>query len=335
MALAHAFDHIVHQLGGQGDIAAAELPLQLGPALHDVLIPLFLLKPGTDLIAGLTGAHQGEPVPVRAAARLFGGEDLNDLTGFDLVIQGDNALIHLGADHPVAHLAVDGIGKVDDSGAQGQVDHVPFGGEDEDLLGDQVALNGVDQVCDVLALRLVLQHLANPGQTVIQGGVVCIPGRHAQLIFPMGRDAVLCRVVHLPGADLHLEGHAGLCDDGGVQRLVHVGLGHGDVVLKPARQGLEHIVDNAQHIVAVLNGIHDDPHGKYIVDFLKGLSLDKHFAVDAVNALDPALDVHIGNGDLHPAADQSLCILDKLLPAFAAGGQVLLDLPVGLGVQVL
>ena len=93
------------------------------------------------------------------------------------------------------------------------------------------------------------------------------PGRHAQLIFPMGRDAVLCRVVHLPGADLHLKGHTGLCDDGGVQRLVHVGLGHGDVVLKPARQRLEHIVDNAQHVVAVLNGIHDDPHGKYIVDF--------------------------------------------------------------------
>ena len=165
--LAHTLDHILHQLGRQLNIAPFKLPLQLRLAFYNVFVPLFLLKPGADLVAGLAGAHQGEPVPVGSLARLLGGEDFNDLPGLHFIIQGHNALIHLGANHPVAHSTVNGIGKVDDRGAQGQVDHIPFRGEHKDLFRNEIALNGVDQIGDILAFRLVFQHLANPGQAVV------------------------------------------------------------------------------------------------------------------------------------------------------------------------
>ena len=335
MALAHALDHVVHQLAGELDVAALELPFQLGLALHDVLVPLLLFEPGADFVAGLAGAHQREPVPVGALARLFGGEDFDNLAGFHLIVQGDDALVHLGANHPVAHGAVYGVGKVDDGGAQRQVDDVPSGGEHEHLLGDEVAFDGVHQVGDVLAFGLVFQHLANPGQAVVQGGVVGVLGGHAQLVLPVGGDAVLGGVVHLPGADLHLEGDARLGDNRGVQGLVHVGLGHGDVVLKPVGQGLEHIVDDAQHVVAVLDGVHNDAHGEHVVNLVEGLALDEHLPVDAINAFHTALDVHVRDGHLHPAADKGLGVLDELLAAVAAGCQIVLNFPVGQGVQVL
>ena len=335
VAPTHAFDHIVHQFPGHADIAALKLPLQLRLSLDDVFIPLFFFKPSADLVPGLAGAHQGEPVPVGAFPRLFGSDDLDDLAGFHLVVQGDDPFVHFGADHPVAHGAVDGIGEVDDRGAHGQVDNVPLGGEYEHFLGDQVAFDRVNKVCNVLAFRLVFQHLADPGQPVIQSRVVRILGGHPQFILPVGRDAVFRCVVHLPGADLHLERHPGLGDHGGVQGLVHIGLGHGNIVFEPVGQGLEHIVDNAQDVIAVLNGIHDDPHRKHIVDLFKALALDEHLPVNAVNALHTAFNIHVGDGDLHPAADHSLGILDELFSAVAAGGEVVLDLLVGQRVQVL
>ena len=60
---------------------------------------------------------------------------------------------------------------------------------------------------DVLRFLLVFQHLANPGQALLQALVspwLDMPS----LVLPVGGDAVLGGVVHLPGADLHLEGDA-------------------------------------------------------------------------------------------------------------------------------
>ena len=65
-----------------------------------------------------------------------------------------------------------------------------------------------------LGVLLVLQQAADPGEGVLGAQFLVL---QALLVFPVGRHAVLGHVVHLPGADLHLEGDALLTDDGGVE----------------------------------------------------------------------------------------------------------------------
>ena len=90
----------------------------------------------------------------------------------------------------------------------------------------------MEQVAGVLADALVFQQLADPGQALVQLIVAIQPF----LVLPVGGNAILCLFIHLAGADLHLKGDALVADDGGVQALVAVGLGGGDIILKAVGQ---------------------------------------------------------------------------------------------------
>ena len=57
---------------------------------------------------------------------------------------------------------------------------------------------------------------------------------------------------------LHLEGDTVLAHHGGVEALVHIGLGRADIVLEAAQNGLIQVVDDAQHIVAAVSYTHLD-----------------------------------------------------------------------------
>ena len=181
---------------------------------------------------------------------------------------------------------MDGVGKVDDGRSRGQIDDVAFRRKSEHLLGQQLAFDVPQQVTGVLALPLAFQKLAHPGDAVVQ----LIFRAHARLVFPVGRHAVFGGLVHLPGTDLHLKGNSLMSDDRRVQRLVHVGLGCGDIVLKAAGDGMVHVVDDAQRIVAFAHCVQNDAHRVHIVNFLKRAVLHIHLAVDAVYALDALFD---------------------------------------------
>ena len=127
----------------------------------------------------------------------------------------------------------------------------------------------------------------------------------------MRRDTVFRRTVHLVGPDLDLKWLSGAADQRGVQRLVHVGLGHGDIVLEPSGNRLVHLVDHAQGRVAVLYRLHHDAHRKQIVDLVHRLVLVHHFLINAEEVLDPAayrgLDIRL----LHMPLDFRDDFLDK------------------------
>ena len=181
---------------------------------------------------------------------------------------------------------MDRIGKIDAGSAGGQVDDIALGGKGKHFLRQQVALEVVQQIAGILADALVFQQLAHPCQTFVQL-VVAI---QTFFILPVGRNAVLGLLVHLAGADLHLKGDALVADDGGVQALVAIGLGSGDIVLEAVGQRMVHIVDEAQSAVALGQRIQNDTHRIDVVDLIKGLVLHDGLAIDAVNALDAALD---------------------------------------------
>ena len=323
-------EHVLGGDGGQGEAHVLELRLEGGAAGGDVLLPPLLLEPLADLVAGLVGLADLHPVPAGAMGRL-GGDNLHNVAVFQRGVEGDHAAVDLGPGHVVAHGGVDVVGEVDGGGPGGQVDHVPAGGEDEHLVGEEIHPHGAHELLGVHVL-LALQQLAHPLEGLLgaQLGV-----GHALLVLPVGGDAVLGGVVHLPGADLHLEGDALPADDGGVEGLVAVGLGGGDIVLEPAQHGVEQVVDDAQDIVALGHVVDDDPEGIEVEDLVHGLVLGIHLAVDGVDMLHPAVDGAADALLVQPVLDALLDARQKLLMGGGAGGQLVGNLPVADGIQVL
>ena len=193
----------------------------------------------------------------------------------------------------MAHLGVDGVREVDGCRTGGQVDHVALRGEHEDPALVQVDLQSFHELARVCALLLPLQHLAQPGQF---GLVVALLGS-AVLVPPVGSDPVLGRAVHLMGPDLHLEGPALRAYNGGVKRLVHVELGHGDVILESPGDGPPLRMQRAERRVAVANRVDQDPDAHQVVDLVEFLPPQDHLLVHGIQVLGPpfylGLDLHL------------------------------------------
>ena len=66
------------------------------------------------------------------------------------------------------------------------------------------------------------------------------------LVAPVGRDPVFGQGVHLGRPDLDLEAALVLGQDGRVQGLVEVGLGHGDEIAEPAGNGRPVLMNEAR-----------------------------------------------------------------------------------------
>ena len=284
----------------QTDAHVPQLILKHGTAAQDVLLPALFLVPLLDLGAGRAALDKVQPVAAGAGGG-FGGADLDDVTVLQHGIIRNDPPVDLCADHVVADIRVNAVGKVNRGGAGGEVDDIPFGREDEDLVGEHVDLQVVDKVGGV-GFLLALQQTPDPGELVLVAGAQRAAAV-AHLILPVGGNAVLGGVVHFPGPDLDLEGNAFRADDGGVDALVHVGLGGGDIVLETAGNGLEHVVDDAQHVVAVGNGVHDHTEGAEVEDAVERQLLGIHLAVDAVDVLDAAEDGGMDPFLLEPDAD--------------------------------
>src|SRR5260370_42706491 len=69
---------------------------------------LLPLEPLPDLLARAGRADHRDPVARRAAGGLA-RDDLDDVAGLELVVEGDDAAVHLRADGPVADVGVDSV----------------------------------------------------------------------------------------------------------------------------------------------------------------------------------------------------------------------------------
>ena len=139
--------------------------------------------------------------------------------------------------------------------------------------------------------------------------------------------------MHFPGADLHLERHAVLAEHGRVQGLVHIRLGVRDIVLEPSGHGAEHVVDNAQTVVAVDDRIYDDADGKDVIDLVEVFVLHIHFAVYAVHAFYAPVDRRVMNDRGNALAYFFLCFLQKTEPLAAQGVKRFFNIGIGDGIE--
>ena len=159
----------------------------------------------------------------------------------------------------VAHLCVDAIGKVNGNGALGQVDNISLRGEDKDFVREDIHLHSLEVFLGVRVLLLEVHHLTEPGHLLIH--FAASPDALASfLVLPVGSHTKLRYLVHGKGANLDFQripaGH-----NRGMQGLVAVGLGHSNIVLETARNGLPHGMDDPQDPVTVLDAFHQDADG--------------------------------------------------------------------------
>ncbi len=210
---------VVHRLGELGQHRRAVELLdrqaflaqslgQLVAAVLDGVLAALPAEPLADLVAGPGGDDDLQPVPARTGRRDLGGEDLDAVARAELGVERHQAPVDPGPDAAVADLGVDGVGEVDRRGTDRQGDDVALGGEDEDLVLLEVELQRLEELGGVGGLLLPVDDALQPGH---------VGGRRPLLVAPVGGDAPLGPVVHLRGADLHLEGLALGPDDGGVQ----------------------------------------------------------------------------------------------------------------------
>ena len=153
------------------------------------------------------------------------------------------------------------------------------------------------------------------------------------LVRPVRGDAPLGPLVHLAGADLHLDRPALRPDHRGVQALVEVELGHRDVVLEATHHRPPTTVDAAERGVAVLDRVDDHAHRDEVEDVVELAALDDHLLVDAPQVLaapgDLGLDAELGE----PGSDLGDRLGEEHLALGRAGGDEVVELGVALRVQ--
>ena len=309
--------------GTQGQSHPLELGFKGGLAVDNVLVPLLFFEPLLDFGASLVALADVQPVPAGTLGG-FGGDDLHNVAVAQRGIDVGDAVVDLCANHGVAHTGVNGIGKINGGGAGGQGDNSALGGKDEHLVVEHIDFQGLNIFLGI-GILLAFQQPPHPFKVLFAAGA------GALLVFPVGSDAVFCRLVHIPGTNLNLKGDALRSDNGGVQRLIHIGLGGGNIVLEPPGHQIEQVVDMPKHIVAVGNGVDDDPERIDVVQLIHGLVLSHHLPVDGINVLDAPVGGVLNAHGVEPVGNLELDGLHKGLILLPVGIQIAGDLRVFLG----
>src|SRR5262249_21029300 len=129
----------------------------------------------------------------------------------------------------------------------------------------------------------------------------------ALLVAPVRGNAELGHLVHLAGADLHLDPLALGPDYARVQRAVLVGFRRRDVVLEPPGHHGVVAVDHAERVVALLDSVDHDTEGHDVGELLEAHILALHLAPDRIGRLfatgDLRLDAAVAQGFLELGDD--------------------------------
>ena len=131
----------------------------------------------------------------------------------------------------------------------------------------------------------------------------------------MRGDTVFRRAVHLIGADLYLKRTSVRSDQRRVQRLIHIRLGHRDIILETAGNRLIHLVDHTERRIAILQIIDKDPDRKQIIDLIDRLSLIDHLFINTEKMLAASFDGCFDTGILNVLFH----ILYQILHIFISG----------------
>ena len=285
------------------------------------LLLLHVLQVVANLGACAAGAHKVEPG--RVGPRAGCGDHLDHVAAAQLGAQGHGFTIDLGGHTMVAHVGVNGVGKVHRRGTARQCQDLGFGREHINRVGVQVDLDVLEK------LRRVARFVLNVDQRLHPHGAQALRllgmGRAAlkRLVHPVRRNAFFGHGVHGLGANLELHGRAQRAHQRGVQRLVAVGLGDGDVVFEAPRNRLEQLVQDAHGQVTLGQAADDDAKAEDVIHLRKRQTLFAHLVVDGKQRFLAAVDLHgqlglrkrlfhIALNALNDVAPVAACLLHRL-----------------------
>ena len=206
-----------------------ELMLKHRLAFDDVLLTLLFLEPLADLGTRGVGLDYLKPVALGAWALLL-GEYLYYIAALDLIVYGHDASVDLSTHHAVAYARMYRVSHIYDRRARGQIFDIALGSEYVDLVLWEVILYRLDDLGLIVYLALLLEHLSDPCQVLVEA--VLPVASELELILPVSRDTVLGGMVHLIGAYLHLKGYTVAVEYGGMQTLIHIRLGGRYIILE-------------------------------------------------------------------------------------------------------
>ncbi len=186
------------------------------------------------------------------------------------------------------------------------------------------------ELARIRLVALALEDLAQPGELLQVLGV----DPSLLLVQPVRGHAVLGLPVHLFGTDLDLDALALGPDDRGVQALVAVGLGHGDVVLEAPVHRFPLRVHQTEHRVTVADVLDQHTEGHDVVHLVQGQGLGLHLLVDAVLVLDAPVDLPLQAVGGQQVLDEGDHLFDDLLFHHLMRVQPVVDLVVDVRPQV-
>src|SRR5574341_1959412 len=274
------------------DAKTLQLTIQHLAAQGDHLLTVLLAEPLANLGDGALGADKAQigVEPVAAWPAALGGQNLHPVADLKPIIQRDELPVHLGAPAAVAEVGVDVIGEVNGRGACREVDNIAARGEDIDAILEYFGPHDIHELARIVNGAAHFHQIAEMLHTALEG-FIALAAR--LLVAPMRGDTVFGMLVHLLGANLDFEGLPIFEDDGGVQGLVKIIFGCGDVIVEFARNRTPGLVDHAQRLITGRQIIDNDAHGTDIKQLVKGDALALHLLPDAVNMLGASRDFRL------------------------------------------
>ena len=200
----------------------------LEPVLQCLLALLLRLtigaaQAGLYLSLGLGGRNKFEPR--RLHMLRLRGENLYLVATLQAVAQWNKLVVYLGTDAMAAKEGVNLEGEIECRTTRRHRLDFTLRGEDENLRGEEVELDGVEEVHGI-RLRVVEDFL-DGAQPVVELAIVLasfLIGFVAFLVLPMGGKTLLGHLIHSVGAYLHLNPSAGVRHQRDMQSLIAVSL---------------------------------------------------------------------------------------------------------------
>ena len=311
------------------DLQTLQLPLQQAFAQADALFQRGLSEPRPDLGGRLGRLDDVQPVRTRRLVRR--SEDGDRVAVVQLPGQRRDVAVHLRPAAVESDVGVYGECEVQHARALRQLLEIPARSEYEDGVVVQVHAEVTHEFLRIGHVGLPVQRLAEPVFPAL-----AVPGLFPSfLVEPVGRDPHFRDAVHFPRADLDLGRFAVGRDDRGVQGLVHVHLGAGNVVFEAVENRGVEGMDDAQRVVAVGHRVGHDAEGQEVVDLFEGPVAALHLRVDTVEMLRAPVDRGVDARVLQRRDDGLTDLVDQPFPLRPLLVQLVREIPVDFGSQVL
>ena len=249
----------------------------------------------------------------------------------ELLTEGHHLIIYTRARASRAYLRVDVVGHIQHRSPFGEFQQVALGGEDVYLVVVEVHAELIHR----LHTAGTFQHLPDAVQPFVHAATL---GLHA-FVSPVGGDASLGHLVHPLCAYLHLHPFLLRSQHGDVQTLVAIRFWHAEPVAHTLGVRGVHIGDDGERLPALLFlllrlTVYDDAYGKEVVHALELAFLLLHLLPDGVYALRAPLHVELQSGLFQLLFYRPNKLADIGIAHLLRGVQLLLDVIVGIGLQV-